>query len=99
MLADLIVAHGDDLSAAWQTFETRRFPRTSTAQRASRFWGELSHAGGSGAAARDYLLRQLAATDYRFVDWLYAPSEGHVLPEVPPHHENYAVLESERVLA
>ncbi|MGP6170028.1 FAD-dependent oxidoreductase [Microbacterium sp. A196] len=98
-LAAVLTEFPDDIPAAWNEFERRRFDRSSAVQRGSRFWGELSHVAGSEADQRDALLRTIAPDDRRFIDWIYTTSGDVPLPVIPPHRDVYEPLESERVLS
>jgi len=97
-LAAVLSEFGDAIPDAWAEFERRRFVRTSAVQRGSRFWGELSHVGGADAAARDAVLRTIEPQDRRFVDWIYTTRDDVPIPDIPRHRDEYAPLESERVL-
>lgn len=61
----------DDLVGALKSYEAARYPRASAVQRNTRFFGELTHLGGIGAALRNYIFSQLPRGDFRFLDWLY----------------------------
>lgn len=98
-LAAVLTEYPDAISHAWAEFEWRRFSRTSAVQRGSRFWGELSHAGGRDAEARDAILRNLGPEDRRFVDWIYTTRKDVPIPGIPPHRDVYETPESERVPA
>lgn len=97
VLASLASDESLALDEAFRRFEQARFDRTSTVQRGSRFWGELSHVGGEDAELRNAMLAAIGPQDYDFIDWLYG--DGSVpLPVVPHHKDDYRPLDSERVL-
>ncbi|WP_169736868.1 FAD-dependent monooxygenase [Pseudonocardia spinosispora] len=61
-----------DLDAALRTYDELRTVRTARVQRTARDWGKLWHCDGVSRAARNALLTDRTATDYRYIDWLYS---------------------------
>jgi salicylate hydroxylase len=55
-------------------YQAVRAPRAARVQRAARTWGDIWHLSGAGLLVRDELLRNRAADDYTYTDWLYAPA-------------------------
>ncbi len=90
VLADVLAAGLDDVPAALQEYEARRFPKASAVQRNTRFFGEFVHMGGAGAVVRDEYLRNLPADAYHFVEWLYGDCAAPV-PQPPAHLDFYSV--------
>ncbi|MET7991032.1 FAD-dependent monooxygenase [Amycolatopsis sp. NPDC005232] len=62
---------GTDWDPALRDYAAARAVRTARVQRTARDWGDLWHCEGLFRATRNALLRDRAADDYRYVDWLY----------------------------
>jgi salicylate hydroxylase len=71
VLADQIAGHRDDLPAALRSYETMRFARTASVQRAARETGVINHATGAAREARNAFLAGRRADDYESMAWLF----------------------------
>ncbi|WIX84261.1 hypothetical protein QRX50_38125 [Amycolatopsis carbonis] len=66
-----VTGSGTDWDPALRDYAAARAVRTARVQRTARDWGDLWHCDGLFRATRNALLRDRAANDYRWVDWLY----------------------------
>jgi salicylate hydroxylase len=62
----------NDISAAFQVYETARIGRAARVQAASRRQGEIYHMAGPAALARDMVMRIVGRRMLARQDWLYA---------------------------
>jgi 3-hydroxybenzoate 6-monooxygenase len=69
-LAQQIQDHGG-YEKAFAKYEDLRAPRTARIQRNARVFGDVIHADSVGIMLRDALLKDRAAEDVRYVDWMY----------------------------
>lgn len=67
---------GDSPTDGWEdaatAFNEERAPRTARVQRTARTWGESWHVDGIARVLRNELFSRRDATDYHYLDWLYA---------------------------
>src|SRR5262245_54117066 len=84
-LAEQIVAHGDDLAAAFKKYQELRYLRTARVQLMARVFGQIYHASGVIRELRNQVLGEWTAQGSLDMSWLYG-HQAHL-----PRIENVAV--------
>ena len=70
-LADEVSRRQGDLASAFAAYESARFARTASVQRAARETGVINHAAGEARVQRNAFLAGRRADDYEAVAWLF----------------------------
>ncbi len=71
-LAAKVESHGDDIAAAFRSYQQDRYLRTGRVQLTARFYGDVYHAAGVTAQLRDMSLgARTPAQAYQGMAWLY----------------------------
>lgn len=70
-LGDMFHRFSGEPVQAFQAYQQHRIPRTARVQEIARFFGDVKHVHGVGAALRNALLAKRAADDFEYFEWLY----------------------------
>ncbi len=71
-LADALIAHGDNLEAAFKAYQEERIPRSARVQTSARTWGEIIHAEDPiSILLRNDIMKKREANDFTHTDWIY----------------------------
>jgi 2-polyprenyl-6-methoxyphenol hydroxylase-like FAD-dependent oxidoreductase len=71
-LADNVASHGDDIAAAYQSYQQQRYIRTARVQLTARLYGHVYHAQGATADLRNHFLQsRTPAQIFESMAWIY----------------------------
>ncbi len=71
-LADNVASHGNDIAAAYQSYQQQRYIRTARVQLTARLYGHVYHAQGATADLRNHFLQsKTPAQIFESMAWIY----------------------------
>ena len=71
VLAEKVAAAGENLEAAFLSYQSERMNRSARVVLSSRFFGEVLHADSGARELRNEMLRRRSPEDFGEFDWLY----------------------------
>jgi len=71
VLAEKVAAAGENLEAAFLSYQSERMNRSARVVLSSRFFGEVLHADSGARELRNEMLRRRSPEDFAEFDWLY----------------------------
>ena len=71
VLAEKVAAAGENLEAAFLSYQSERMNRSARVVLSSRFFGEVLHADSGARELRNEMLRRRSPEDFWEFDWLY----------------------------